>query len=109
MPWGFMPRTGETVQPRDEEGVKSRSAKSVIYFATALNLWPVRRHPCRKQGSPMLVPRGKAGDQNSAGRRPGAQDDALLIRRVAGGDARAFEALYRIYHPRLTRFLTNIL
>ena len=57
----------------------------------------------------MLVPRGKAGDQNSAGRRPGAQDDALLVRRVAAGDARAFEDLYRIYHPRLTRFLINIL
>ena len=57
----------------------------------------------------MLVPRGKAGDQNTAGRRPGAQDDALLVRRIAAGDARAFEDLYRLYHPRLTRFLINIL
>jgi RNA polymerase sigma-70 factor (ECF subfamily) len=32
-----------------------------------------------------------------------------LVRRVAAGEARAFEELYRIYHPRLTRFLINIL
>jgi RNA polymerase sigma-70 factor (ECF subfamily) len=28
---------------------------------------------------------------------------------VAAGDGRAFEDLYRLYHPRLTRFLFNIL
>lgn len=41
--------------------------------------------------------------------KAGAQDEAALVGRVAAGQARAFEDLYRIYHPRLTRFLTNIL
>ena len=56
----------------------------------------------------MLGPRAKSGDQHPKG-GTGAQDEALLVRRVAAGEARAFEALYRIYHPRLTRFLINIL
>ena len=56
----------------------------------------------------MLGPRAKSGDQHTTG-RAGAQDEALLVRRVAAGETRAFEELYRIYHPRLTRFLINIL
>ena len=56
----------------------------------------------------MLGPRARVGDQQTAG-MTGAQEDLLLVRRVAAGDIRAFEALYRIYHPRLTRFLINIL
>lgn len=34
------------------------------------------------------------------------EQDAGLVERVAGGDVRAFETLYRAYHPRLTRFLS---
>ena len=56
----------------------------------------------------MLGPRAKSGDQHPKG-GTGAQDEALLVRRVAAGETRAFEELYRIYHPRLTRFLINIL
>lgn len=56
----------------------------------------------------MLGPRAKSGDQHPAG-GTGVQNDALLVRRVAAGETRAFEELYRIYHPRLTRFLINIL
>ena len=56
----------------------------------------------------MLGPRAKTGDQHPAG-KAGAQDEALLVRRVAAGETRAFEELYRLYHPRLTRFLMNIL
>jgi RNA polymerase sigma-70 factor (ECF subfamily) len=33
------------------------------------------------------------------------QDDAILLDRVAGEDVAAFEALYRIYRPRLQRFI----
>src|SRR5882724_8996616 len=40
--------------------------------------------------------------------RTGADKEARLIARVARGDLRAFEDLYRIYHPRLSRFLLNI-
>lgn len=39
---------------------------------------------------------------------PSSQDDAGLLRRVAAGDLRAFESLYRAYHPRLSRFLMNM-
>lgn len=35
-------------------------------------------------------------------------EDARLLSQVARGDLRAFEALYRGYHPRLTRFLSNL-
>jgi RNA polymerase sigma factor (sigma-70 family) len=38
-----------------------------------------------------------------------ASSDALLLERIGAKDLRAFEELYRIYHPRLTRFLLNIL
>jgi RNA polymerase sigma-70 factor (ECF subfamily) len=56
----------------------------------------------------MLGPRAKSGEHQGAG-RAGAEGEALLLRRVAAGETRAFEELYRIYHPRLTRFLINIL
>jgi RNA polymerase sigma factor (sigma-70 family) len=38
-------------------------------------------------------------------RAPDASPDAELLARVATGDLHAFETLYRIYHPRLNRFL----
>src|SRR5215475_2472888 len=38
-----------------------------------------------------------------------AQEDVRLIERIVQRDLRAFETLYRAYHPRLTRFLTNML
>ncbi|WP_341677487.1 sigma-70 family RNA polymerase sigma factor [Niveibacterium sp. SC-1] len=34
--------------------------------------------------------------------------DAQLLARVAGGERPAFDALYRRYHPRLTRFLDRM-
>jgi len=34
-------------------------------------------------------------------------NEADLVERVAGQDRRAFETLYRLYHPRLTAFLTR--
>ena len=36
-------------------------------------------------------------------------EDVLLFARVRSHDRDAFEALYRLYHPRLTRFLLNLL
>jgi RNA polymerase sigma-70 factor (ECF subfamily) len=41
--------------------------------------------------------------------RADANDDARLLGRIAEGDARAFEALYRAYHPRLSRFIGAML
>ena len=40
---------------------------------------------------------------------PIALDETRLIARIVDRDLRAFETLYRIYHPRLSRFLLNIL
>jgi len=41
-----------------------------------------------------------------AARRSADEQDLELIDRVAAGDVRAFETLYRAYHPRLMRFLS---
>ncbi len=38
-----------------------------------------------------------------------ATAELRLIERIAGRDLKAFEELYRAYHPRLTRFLMNML
>lgn len=40
--------------------------------------------------------------------RSGAQVELALLDRVMQRDVRAFEELYRIYQPRLARFLTNL-
>jgi RNA polymerase sigma factor (sigma-70 family) len=56
--------------------------------------------------------RGEAteGAQIEAGRAAAPKpDEGQLLRAVAQGDRRAFEALYRLYHPRLARFLSNLL
>jgi len=52
--------------------------------------------------------------ENAASLQPGsaaqtrAREEVELIARIVGNDLRAFEELYRIYHPRLTRFLINM-
>ncbi len=38
----------------------------------------------------------------------GASADLELLEGVRAGDRAAFEALYKLYHPRLTRFLMNL-
>src|SRR4051812_24117853 len=57
----------------------------------------------------MLGRQGQASDPQRAALHPDTLDEAGLMRRVVAGEPRAFETLYRIYHPRLSRFLTNIL
>lgn len=44
-----------------------------------------------------------------AARPSDAPDEARLIARIVQRDRRAFEALYKLYHPRLTRFLRNFI
>jgi DNA-directed RNA polymerase specialized sigma24 family protein len=39
-------------------------------------------------------------------KRSADASDVALLSRVVAGDLRAFESLYRIYHPRLDRFLS---
>jgi RNA polymerase sigma factor (sigma-70 family) len=57
----------------------------------------------------MLRRGGQTGERRDAVIQPLTLDEARLIARIAERNLRAFEQLYRIYHPRLTRFLTNIL
>jgi RNA polymerase sigma-70 factor (ECF subfamily) len=57
----------------------------------------------------MSLGRNQADDHHAPAPAVGAGDDARLLARVAMGDRRAFEALYRIYHPPLSRFLTGLL
>ena len=57
----------------------------------------------------MFGRQGAAGGQVRAITRGDPRDETRLIERVVGKDLRAFEALYRIYHPRLTRFLVNMM
>lgn len=38
-----------------------------------------------------------------------AEDELELLARVRSGDRSAFEQLYRLYHPRLTRFLWTLI
>lgn len=56
-----------------------------------------------------LASRSVADEWNAGAARSQPQDaDAELIARIRARDLRAFEALYRRYHPRLTRFLMNL-
>jgi RNA polymerase sigma-70 factor (ECF subfamily) len=57
----------------------------------------------------MLGQGGQASGERGGSAIPLALDEARLLARIATRDLRAFEQLYRIYHPRLTRFLSNIL
>jgi RNA polymerase sigma factor (sigma-70 family) len=50
---------------------------------------------------------GSAILQSSPSSAAGVEEEAL-IERVAGGDMRAFELLYRSYFPRLTRFIERM-
>jgi RNA polymerase sigma factor (sigma-70 family) len=45
------------------------------------------------------------GQEAPAPKRSTDASDVTLVERVAAGDLRAFETLYRAYHPRLDRFL----
>jgi RNA polymerase sigma factor (sigma-70 family) len=57
----------------------------------------------------MLRRRGQTDDGIGASGVTPALDEVRLIERIGARDRRAFETLYRAYHPRLTRFLMNIL
>jgi RNA polymerase sigma-70 factor (ECF subfamily) len=57
----------------------------------------------------MFQRRGPAEDRRGVVVASPALDEARLLKRIADGDLRAFETLYRLYHPRLTRFLMNML
>ena len=57
----------------------------------------------------MFDSRALAAGELGCDRRSQSSSDVALIARIAEHDLRAFEQLYRAYHPRLTRFLLNLL
>ena len=57
----------------------------------------------------MLRSQGQAGERRRGNVTALALDETRLIARIVERDLRAFEQLYRIYHPRLSRFLINML
>jgi RNA polymerase sigma factor (sigma-70 family) len=67
-----------------------------LFAALGINL-AGKMHMLR---DPSNVPRPSPGAERSSD-----ASDVVLISRVCAGDLRAFESLYRLYHPRLTRFL----
>jgi len=48
-------------------------------------------------------------DETGGAATRAAMDEARLLPRIVDGDRRAFEVLYRLYHPRLTRFLSGLM
>jgi len=52
---------------------------------------------------------GIANRPRAQAARTSTPDDRELVSRVAARDLQAFERLYRLYQPRLTRFLTTLL
>jgi RNA polymerase sigma factor (sigma-70 family) len=68
------------------------------------------RRPPANDERPTAAPRGTTARAPAApelSRDPGGE--LGLLARIADRDLKAFEELYRRYHPRLTRFLMNIL
>jgi RNA polymerase sigma factor (sigma-70 family) len=57
----------------------------------------------------MIRSGSQAGERRGGVVIPLALDETRLIARIVDRDLRAFEQLYRIYQPRLSRFLINIL
>src|ERR1700677_724349 len=56
----------------------------------------------------MSVTKSALGPRGRFSGTPDAGDEADLMTRIARRDLRAFEQLYRAYHPRLTRFLMTM-
>jgi RNA polymerase sigma factor (sigma-70 family) len=60
-----------------------------------------------RQGAEVRMSRTANHPRADAARAEGA-DERELIERVRGRELTAFERLYRLYQPRLTRFLSNV-
>lgn len=56
----------------------------------------------------MSVTKSALGRRGRSTGTPDAGDEAGLMARIGRRDVRAFEELYRAYHPRLTRFLMTM-
>ncbi|MBS0444310.1 MAG: sigma-70 family RNA polymerase sigma factor [Proteobacteria bacterium] len=56
----------------------------------------------------MLRTHSPARERGKTAAQPSEDEEVRLIRRTAGGELRAFEALFRLYHPRVSRFLERV-
>jgi RNA polymerase sigma-70 factor (ECF subfamily) len=61
----------------------------------------------RREG-PQVKATGTASRPRTNAARPSTSEESGLLDRVSAKDLHAFEELYRIYQPRLTRFLVNL-
>src|SRR5207245_3868128 len=83
--------------------------------AQRLNRSSVPGDQLQERRAPMLYSRtspiGQDADATPAARtvQRVERDEARLVGRIAAGDLRAFEAMYRAYYPRLTRFLGRVI
>lgn len=55
-----------------------------------------------------MIRAGTAKRSRTDAEQPGVPDERDLLARIARQDLQAFERLYRIYQPRLARFLGNV-
>jgi RNA polymerase sigma-70 factor (ECF subfamily) len=67
------------------------------------------REQSRKREDSALDGGGITTGRHSGSASAETRDDERLFARVRAGDLDAFQQLYRTYHPRLGRFLTNLL
>jgi RNA polymerase sigma-70 factor (ECF subfamily) len=51
----------------------------------------------------------ESGSPRPTRRNAAADEELRLLELIRGGNRKAFDQLYRIYHPRLTRFLMNLI
>jgi RNA polymerase sigma-70 factor (ECF subfamily) len=74
-----------------------------------LNLMPMWAHlGMSRTRNHILNGQGAATERASGSRETSGQEDVRLFALVRAGDVQAFEAFYRLYHPRLTRFLLRL-
>ncbi|HXD04785.1 MAG TPA: sigma-70 family RNA polymerase sigma factor [Burkholderiaceae bacterium] len=52
--------------------------------------------------------RQEAGTASAGSAQKAERDEIRLLGRISAGDMRAFEELYRVYYPRLMRFLERV-
>jgi len=61
-----------------------------------------------RHGIAVAVTSERNVSKRSAGVGQAAREELRLLESIRAGDRQAFEQLYRLYHPRLTRFLMNL-
>ncbi len=96
-------------QPENLRRVVERGSAQTFGVSCTIEPFSLERELTGNGKEPMLPShRENVASRGDARTRDNEEGEATLLARVAAGDSRAFEALYRIYHPRLTRFLDRM-